>query len=81
MRGRIAIVIDGGIRRGQDVFKALALGANACAIARPVMFGLALGGWMGVQEVLEHLKGELEMTMRLAGARNIGEISRALLNA
>ena len=79
--GRLTIVIDGGIRRGQDVFKALALGANAVAIARPVMYGLALGGWMGVQTVLEHLKGELEFTMRLSGAKTLGEISRHYLNA
>jgi lactate oxidase len=78
--GRITIIIDGGIRRGQDVFKALALGANAVAIARPVMYGLALGGWMGVQTVLEHLKGELEFTMRLAGAKSLGEISRHYLS-
>ena len=74
--GRAAIIIDGGIRRGQDVFKALALGANAVAIGRPVLYGLALGGWMGVQGVFQHLDGELEMTMRLAGARTISEISR-----
>ena len=79
--GRLAIVIDGGIRRGQDVFKALALGANAVAIARPIMYGLGLGGWMGVQVVLEHLKGELEMTMRLAGAKSIGEITKHYLTA
>lgn len=77
--GRIPIVIDGGIRRGQDVFKALALGANAVAIGRPIMYGLALGGWMGVQAVLEHLKWELEMTMRLAGAKSIDEISKRYL--
>lgn len=76
VRGRAAIIIDGGIRRGQDVFKALALGANAVAIGRPVLYGLALGGWMGVQAVLQHLDGELEMTMRLAGAHTIAEISR-----
>ncbi len=76
VRGRATIIIDGGIRRGQDVFKALALGANAVAIGRPVLYGLALGGWMGVQAVLKHLDGELEMTMRLAGVRTIAEISR-----
>jgi isopentenyl diphosphate isomerase/L-lactate dehydrogenase-like FMN-dependent dehydrogenase len=78
--GRILIVIDGGIRRGQDVFKALALGANAVAIGRPVLFGLALGGWMGVQGVLEHLQGELAMTMRLAGTRTLADISKRYLN-
>jgi lactate oxidase len=78
--GRIPIVMDGGVRRGQDVFKALALGANAVAIGRPVMYGLALGGWMGVQAVLDRLKEEFEMTMRLAGARSLGEISKRALN-
>ena len=78
--GRIPIIVDGGIRRGQDVFKALAMGANACAIGRPVLFGLALGGWMGVQGVLEHLNAELKMTMRLAGVKSIADISKAYLN-
>jgi L-lactate oxidase len=77
--GRIPIVVDGGVRRGQDVFKALALGANAVALGRPILYGLALGGWMGVQGVLEHLKGELEMTMRLAGATSIADISKQYL--
>jgi len=76
LRGRATIIIDGGIRRGQDVFKALALGANAVAIGRPILYGLALGGWMGVETVLKHLDGELEMTMRLSGVRTIAEISR-----
>jgi L-lactate oxidase len=76
LNGRGVIVIDGGIRRGQDVFKCLALGANLVAIGRPVLYGLALGGWMGAQAVFQHLDAELEMTMRLAGARTIAEISR-----
>ena len=78
--GRIPIIVDGGIRRGQDVFKALAMGATVCAIGRPILYGLSLGGWMGVQGVLQHLNGELEMTMRLAGAKNIADISRAYLS-
>lgn len=77
--GRIPIVVDGGIRRGQDVFKALAVGANAVALGRPVMYGLALGGWMGVKAVLEHLRDEFEITMRLAGAKTVGEINRHYL--
>lgn len=81
VRGRATILIDGGVRRGQDVFKALALGANAVAIGRPLMYGLALGGWMGVQAVFQHLDAELEMTMRLAGARTIAEISQRYLTA
>jgi L-lactate oxidase len=81
LHGRAVIVIDGGVRRGQDVFKALALGANVVAIGRPVLYGLALGGWMGVQAVFQHLDAELEMTMRLAGARTIAEISKKYISA
>jgi L-lactate oxidase len=81
VNGRALIVIDGGIRRGQDVFKCLALGANLVAIGRPVLYGLALGGWMGAQAVFQHLDAELEMTMRLAGARSIAEISRKYISA
>ncbi len=66
VRGSGVIIIDGGVRRGQDVFKALALGANAVALGRPLLYGLALGGWMGVQGVFQHLDAEFEMTMRLA---------------
>jgi L-lactate oxidase len=80
VRGRAVIILDGGVRRGQDVFKALASGANAVAIGRPALYGLALGGWMGVQAVFQHLDGELEMTMRLAGARTISEISKSYLS-
>lgn len=80
LHGRGVIAIDGGVRRGQDAFKALALGANLVAIGRPVLYGLALGGWMGVQAVFQHLDAELEMTMRLAGAHTIAEISRKYVN-
>ena len=81
MSGRLTIIIDGGVRRGQDDFKALALGVNAGVIVRPVMYGMALGGWMGVQTVLDHLKGELEITMRLAGAKSLSVIKRHNLTA
>jgi L-lactate oxidase len=81
VHGRAVVVIDGGIRRGQDVFKCLALGANLVAVGRPVLYGLALGGWMGAQAVFQHLDGELEMTMRLAGARTIPEISKKYIAA
>jgi len=59
--------------RDQDL---VAWRIRAVAIGRPVLYGLALGGWMGVQGVFQHLDGELEMTNRLAGARTISEISR-----
>jgi lactate oxidase len=78
--GRLPIILDGGVRRGQDVFKAIGLGANAVALGRPVMYGLALGGWMGVRTVLNHLKGELEMTMRLTGAHTLPEITKRYLH-
>ena len=76
VRGRIPIVVDGGIRRGQDAFKALALGATAVALGRPIMYSLALGGWMAVQQVLEQLNSELQAAMRHTGIRNIAEITR-----
>ncbi len=77
--GKMTLIVDGGVRRGQDVFKALALGANAVGIARPFMYGLALGGWMGVQAVFDRLHTELTMTMELAGVSNIAGITRDAL--
>lgn len=74
VRGRVPILIDGGIRRGTDVFKSLALGANAVLIGRPVLFGLAVGGAMGASHVLRILKDEFEMAMVLAGAMTLGDI-------
>jgi L-lactate oxidase len=79
--GRVPIILDSGVRRGQDVYKALALGASAVAVGRPVLYGLSLGGWMGVRDVLNHIKGEFEMVMRLAGVSNVAEISRRALYA
>ena len=70
------IIIDGRIFRGQDVFRALALGASAVAIGRPTLYGSALGGAQGVQAVHTHLKNELTMVMRLAGTPNIKSITR-----
>ena len=68
--------MDGGIFRGQDVFRALALGASAVAIGRPTLYGSALGGAQGVRAVHTHLKNELSMVMRLAGTPNIKSITR-----
>ncbi len=76
VRGKTLIVMDGGIRRGQDVFRALALGADLVAIGRPVLYGMALGGAQGVQAVYSRVKSELQMVMQLAGTANIKAITR-----
>jgi len=74
LKGRIPIIVDGGFFRGQDVFRAIALGATAVALGRPLLYGSALGGAQGVQSVYEHLKNELIMTMQLAGTPTIKSI-------
>lgn len=76
VEGRVPIIIDGGIYRGQDVFRALALGATAVALGRPLLYASALGGVQGVQAVHTHLKNELAMVMRLAGTPTIKSITR-----
>jgi isopentenyl diphosphate isomerase/L-lactate dehydrogenase-like FMN-dependent dehydrogenase len=74
--GRVPIVFDGGIRRGIDVFKALALGATVVAIGRPVLWGLVNGGAPGIASVYRHLADELRSAMMLAGVSRIAEIGR-----
>jgi 4-hydroxymandelate oxidase len=74
--GKIPVLLDGGIRRGSDVFKALAFGADAVMIGRPILHGLAAAGAIGVAHVLKILRSELEMTMALCGCRHLPEISR-----
>ncbi|KAK1416932.1 hypothetical protein QVD17_26051 [Tagetes erecta] len=76
VEGRITVLFDGGIRRGTDVFKALALGAKAVMIGRPVVYGLAAKGEYGVKRVIEMLKDELELTMALAGCPTLNDITR-----
>ncbi|KAL5537442.1 hypothetical protein UlMin_045940 [Ulmus minor] len=77
VRGRVPVLFDGGVRRGTDVFKALALGAKAVLIGRPVIYGLASMGETGVKKVIEMLKNELELTMALSGCPSIEDISRS----
>jgi isopentenyl diphosphate isomerase/L-lactate dehydrogenase-like FMN-dependent dehydrogenase len=79
VRGRIPVLVDGGIRRGNDVLKALALGATAVGIGRPQAWGLAAFGQVGVERVLDILRSELELAMRLAGAPTIADIDRSLV--
>jgi 4-hydroxymandelate oxidase len=74
--GRIPVLIDGGVRRGTDVLKALALGATAVGIGRPYVWGLASFGEAGVDRVLEILDSEFTTIMRHAGALNINQITR-----
>ncbi len=74
-KGRIPVMIDGGFRRGTDVFKALALGADAVCIGRPYLWGLAAFGQEGVRAVLDLLRAELMMVMRQAGTTSIDRIS------
>ncbi len=77
--GSVPVIFDGGIRRGIDVFRALALGATAVATARPVLYGAALGGPSGVASVLEHLRDELRSAMLLAGTQTVTDINRDCL--
>jgi 4-hydroxymandelate oxidase len=76
---RLPILLDGGIRRGTDVIKALALGARAVLIGRPYLWGLAAGGEAGVRRVLDLLRAELELAMALCGCPTIGAIDRSLI--
>ncbi|MGP4110755.1 alpha-hydroxy acid oxidase [Streptomyces sp. 4N509B] len=77
--GRIPIILDGGVRRGSDVVKALALGATAVAVGRPVLWGLACGGEAGVRRVLELLRGEFDDALTLCGAGGPHELTPDLV--
>jgi isopentenyl diphosphate isomerase/L-lactate dehydrogenase-like FMN-dependent dehydrogenase len=77
--GKIPVLIDGGFRRGTDVFKALALGAKAVCIGRPYVWGLAAFGQSGVEAVLGILRRELQLIMRQAGTTSVEQITQAYL--
>ncbi len=77
--GRCEVYMDGGIRRGTDILKALALGARAVLIGRPVFWGLAVNGAAGVRDILRILAEELTLAMRLAGRPTIASIDRSLV--
>ncbi|KAF3325683.1 peroxisomal (S)-2-hydroxy-acid oxidase GLO3-like protein [Carex littledalei] len=74
--GRVPVFLDGGVRRGTDVFKAIALGASGIFIGRPVLYGLAVDGEAGIKNVLKMLRNELEMTMALSGCTSLEDITR-----
>jgi 4-hydroxymandelate oxidase len=77
--GRADVLIDGGIRRGTDVLKALALGARAVQVGRPILWGLAVDGEAGVRQVLDLLRAEFDLAMALCGCRTVAEIGRDLI--
>ena len=78
--GRSAeVYVDGGIRRGTDILKALSIGARAVLIGRPILWGLATGGADGVRAVLEHLHDELVRAMQLCGLARLAEAKRDLV--
>ncbi|MBK7878216.1 MAG: alpha-hydroxy-acid oxidizing protein [Planctomycetes bacterium] len=77
--GRMVVLVDGGVRRGTDVLKALAFGANAVLVGRPIFYGLSSAGAEGVQQMLAILRRELELAMALTGRASIAEIDRSVL--
>jgi len=79
VRGRIEVYLDGGIRRGTDVLKALALGAKAVLVGRPILWGLALGGADAVRAALDLLRTELDTAMALAGRAHVKDIDASLI--
>jgi isopentenyl diphosphate isomerase/L-lactate dehydrogenase-like FMN-dependent dehydrogenase len=73
------VLVDGGIRTGADVVKAMALGADAVLLGRPYAYGLAAGGQAGVAAVLEQLLAETDITLALAGGKSVRDLDRSLL--
>ena len=76
---RTTVLFDSGIRRGADVFKAIALGARAVLLGRPYAYGLAVGGEQGVTDVVANLIADIDLTLGLAGCASIAEVDRASL--
>jgi isopentenyl diphosphate isomerase/L-lactate dehydrogenase-like FMN-dependent dehydrogenase len=77
VEGRLEVFMDGGVRRGTDVLKALALGARAVLIGRAMVWGLAVGGEAGVRHVLQLLQDEITLGLALLGCRSPAEVTRA----
>jgi 4-hydroxymandelate oxidase len=77
--GRIEVLMDGGVRRGTDVLKALAFGARAVLVGRPILWGLAVDGEAGARGVLELLRKELDRALALAGCASVGAVGRDLV--
>jgi 4-hydroxymandelate oxidase len=79
VRGHVPVLVDGGVRRGTDIVKALALGARAVLVGRPILWGLALAGERGVAHVLTQLRDELDLAMALCGCRSVAEVTPDLI--
>lgn len=79
VKGRVPLIVDGGIRRGTDVLKCIGLGAQAVMVGRPLLWALTLGGQAGVEEALKELAREVELSMALLGCRNLSEVTSDLL--
>jgi L-lactate oxidase len=77
VEGRVPVILDSGVRRGIDVIRCLALGAAAVAIGRPLLWGSAAGGALGVKSVFDHLRNEIQWAMVLTGVSQISELGRA----
>ncbi len=77
--GRIEVLIDGGIRRGTDVVKAIALGAKAVGVGRPIIWGLAANGEEGAAHVLQILRRDFDLSMRLCGFKAVDEINKEIV--
>jgi isopentenyl diphosphate isomerase/L-lactate dehydrogenase-like FMN-dependent dehydrogenase len=76
VRGRVSVFVDGGVRRGTDIFKALALGATAVGVGRPYIWGLGSFGQEGVEKVIDILTRELRIVMMQMGTTSLAKISR-----
>jgi isopentenyl diphosphate isomerase/L-lactate dehydrogenase-like FMN-dependent dehydrogenase len=79
--GKAEVYVDGGIRRGTDIVKALALGARAVLLGRPPLWGLSVAGADGVRTVLQHMHDEMVRAMRLCGAASLAALTRDVVRA
>jgi len=79
--GRAEVYLDGGVRRGTDVMKALALGARAVMVGRPILWGLAVAGEAGAHDVLQMLVRELEIAMAIAGRPTLASLDASLIRS
>ena len=77
--GRLPLILDGGVRRGSDVIKAIALGATACMIGRAWLYGLAAGGESGVERALTILRDEIDVALALLGCADLSKVDRSVL--